>query len=59
MQAAIGRNAEQACRLIRTHIQTTSDNVAKYATGMIDPTDPSAGRRPAHCHKARLRSLRR
>jgi len=35
MQAAISRNAEQACSLIRTHIQTTSDNVAKYASGVI------------------------
>ena len=35
MQAAISRNAEQSCSLIRTHIQTTSDNVAKYATGVI------------------------
>jgi GntR family transcriptional regulator, carbon starvation induced regulator len=35
MQAAISRNADQACSLIRTHIQTTSDNVAKYASGVI------------------------
>ena len=35
MQAAISRNAEQACSLIRAHIQTTSDNVAKYASGVI------------------------
>jgi GntR family transcriptional regulator, carbon starvation induced regulator len=35
MQAAISRNAEQACSLIASHIQTTSDNVAKYASGVI------------------------
>lgn len=35
MQAAIGRNADEACALIATHIQTTSDNVAKYASGVI------------------------
>jgi GntR family carbon starvation induced transcriptional regulator len=38
MQAAIGRNADQACDLIRSHIQTTSDNVAKYAAGVISAT---------------------
>jgi DNA-binding GntR family transcriptional regulator len=38
MQAAISRNADQACALIRSHIQTTSDNVAKYAAGVISAT---------------------
>ena len=35
MQAAISRNSDQACLLISSHIQTTSDNVAKYASGVI------------------------
>jgi DNA-binding GntR family transcriptional regulator len=38
MQAAIGRNADQACDLIRSHIQTTTDNVARYAAGVISAT---------------------
>jgi DNA-binding GntR family transcriptional regulator len=35
MKAAVGRNADQACELIAKHIQTTTDNVIKYASELI------------------------
>ncbi len=35
MKAAIGRDADRACELIARHIQTTTDNVVKYASGLF------------------------
>lgn len=38
MQAAISRNADLAAKLIDAHIRTTSDNVLKYASELLDQT---------------------
>jgi DNA-binding GntR family transcriptional regulator len=35
MKAAIGRDADLACELIARHIQSTTDNVIKYASELI------------------------
>jgi len=35
MKAAVGRDADHACELIAKHIQTTTDNVIKYASELI------------------------
>jgi GntR family transcriptional regulator, carbon starvation induced regulator len=35
MKAAVGRDAAQACDLIARHIQSTTDNVIKYASELI------------------------
>ena len=35
MKAAIGRDANRACELIARHIQTTTDNVVKYASELF------------------------
>lgn len=35
MKAAIGRDADRACELIARHIQTTTDNVVKYASELF------------------------
>jgi GntR family carbon starvation induced transcriptional regulator len=36
MQAAIGRDTDQAVSLIERHIRSTSDNVIKYASHLLD-----------------------
>jgi GntR family transcriptional regulator, carbon starvation induced regulator len=36
MQAAIGRDTKQAVSLIERHIRSTSDNVVKYASHLLD-----------------------
>ena len=35
MKAAVGRDADRACELIAKHIQSTTDNVIKYASELI------------------------
>ena len=35
MKAAVGRDADRACELIAKHIQTTTDNVIKYASELF------------------------
>ena len=35
MKAAVARDADRACELIAKHIQTTTDNVIKYASEVI------------------------
>ena len=52
MKAAVGRDADRACELIAKHIQSTTDNVIKYASELIG--DGQAGRGRTAAERARF-----
>jgi GntR family carbon starvation induced transcriptional regulator len=43
MKAAVGRDADRACDLIARHIQSTTDNVIRYASELIGDSQAASG----------------
>lgn len=43
MKAAVGRDADRACKLIARHIQATTDNAIKYASELIGDSQADRG----------------